>query len=253
MTTWIAPKSLDIDDGRVLVNVESTRAWANSCDRHLVAGALPDSDFVQLSRLRGLVYLAIHGALSGDADRSERAADIADDGAGCVIAADPDRFKSYSRLQIEQDPLYVVSTQAAVEHVAAVKAAIEAGELVEYDLTFQPIQRPKSGNMKESSSPALTGVGKAAIVGAFPPPGGRTTDQWENALGDAKRTTWLLPARVESGGRRTSALWNPAMLAVCLCDQYRATPQQRREYGRIIAKHFPEWLPEWQGYADGFE
>ncbi len=107
--------------------------------------------------------------------------------------------------------------------------------------------------LEEAVTTKPLGVTKSAIIGAFPPPDRRTPEQWEKALGDAGRTVWLKPARVGSGGRGTSALWNPARLAACLCDQYRATPQQRRDYGRIITKHFPDWLPEWQKYADSFE
>lgn len=108
---------------------------------------------------------------------------------------------------------------------------------------------PKSA----TATDAPRGVPKAAIIGAFKPPGDFTPETWENALGDAKRKAWLKSARVDSGKRGVSALWNPARLAMCICDQFGSTPMRRGGYGRIIEQHFPDWLPEWQEYADSFE
>lgn len=145
----------------------------------------------------------------------------------------------------------------------------DQGEIIPFDAAGMPVerrprptearllaldeQRPEAAIPTPSPAPAPPpGVVKARIIGAFEPPGRYTSETWERALGDAKRIAWLLPARVFAGAPKTSALWNPAMLAFCLCEHFRATPQRRRDYGRIIERHFPDWLPEWQEYEDSF-
>lgn len=100
---------------------------------------------------------------------------------------------------------------------------------------------------------AQTGVPKAAIIGAFEPPGNFTAQTWEKALGDAKRITWLRPARIDSGTRGVSASWNPAQLAMCICDHFKVSKPKRKRYGDAIQKQFPDWLDEWERYAASFD
>lgn len=118
---------------------------------------------------------------------------------------------------------------------------------------YAPVKNHAPAQSGLNAESAQQGVTKAVIVGAFQPPRGRSQEQWEKALSDAKRIGWLKPARVDSGRRGVSAQWNPARLAMCICDEYSATPQQRRGYGRIIERHFLDWLPEWKEYASSFE
>lgn len=109
---------------------------------------------------------------------------------------------------------------------------------------------PSSAYKTPSAQP---GVPKAAIIGAFKPPGNFTAQTWEKALGDAKRITWLRPARIDSGTRGVSASWNPAQLAMCICDHFKVSKPQRKRYGDTIQKLFPDWLDEWERYAASFD
>lgn len=63
-----------------------------------------------------------------------------------------------------------------------------------------------------------------------------------NALSDVP--DWLKPARTGRGAPGVaSALWNPATIADCLVDKGHAN---QKALGPFLAKHFPEWLNEWE-------
>lgn len=94
------------------------------------------------------------------------------------------------------------------------------------------------------------GVSKNEILAVFIKPiRGQTEKQWANMLADA-RAKWLRSARVCSGGRGVQSQWNPARLAMCLAEKGH---MQRKALGNIIRRDFPEYLSEWEAYADSFD
>jgi hypothetical protein len=96
---------------------------------------------------------------------------------------------------------------------------------------------------KSTEVEKVRGIGKREILAIdWPLSGSFDSNSLESALGDVPQ--WLMHARVAKGARgkgRGSALWNPAMIAVCLADKGYARPQALK---RIIAAHFPEWANE---------
>lgn len=140
MPAELEPKTAaERDEGRILLDVESVRKWADIRRLHVVSEALPSGEFMQLSVLHPRLYEVVHRMFSAGADKSERAADQADRAAAAVIADDLERFKGFHPLQLENDPRYVVATEAAREYVSDIKAAIRAGELMAHDATGRPI------------------------------------------------------------------------------------------------------------------
>ena len=95
--------------------------------------------------------------------------------------------------------------------------------------------------------PRVTGVDRNKIRAAFPVPIGRTEENWNKMLGDPSGA--LKAARVFSGGKAVSALWNPATFAMWYANERFAT---RKNLEVIIRREFPEWLPEWETYTASF-
>lgn len=163
--------------------------------------------------------------------------------------------KSITEAEIQESKLKPLREQAA-----QLEAELDA--LAEDDQSQETAPAAEITPPRPAPAPQITtprpapapqaGVAKSSIIGAFVSCGHFTEKKLERTLGDANRTKWLRPARVFAGAPGTSALWNPAQLAMCICDHFRATPQQRHDYARIIKRHFPEYLPEWQEYDDTF-
>lgn len=102
--------------------------------------------------------------------------------------------------------------------------------------------------VKQSDASCPAGVDRNRILAAFPPKRGQTSEQWDKMLSEPPR--WLKEARIFSGRPGTSALWNPAMVAMSLCDQRRMT---RANLTDIMRHQFSDWLPEWEKYTASFD
>ena len=97
--------------------------------------------------------------------------------------------------------------------------------------------------VREREATRVSGIGKREVL-AFDWPLHGTFNQksLDNALSDVP--LWFLPARVSKGaaGKR-SALWNPAMIAVCLCEQGHV---RKTAMTPFLRRNFPDWLEEWE-------
>lgn len=91
------------------------------------------------------------------------------------------------------------------------------------------------------------GVTRSEILSVFPPLRGQTAEQWKKMLSDPPK--WMEAARLDPGRRGIQSIWNPALFAICLAEKGK---MQRRPLGAIIGRSFPEYLPEWEGYAGTF-
>lgn len=67
----------------------------------------------------------------------------------------------------------------------------------------------------------------------------------DNALSDV--SDWLKPARMTPGSRGKSALWNPALLAFCLCDKGYSRKSAMDSHIRL---YFPDWVGEWEDHKE---
>ena len=79
------------------------------------------------------------------------------------------------------------------------------------------------------------------IAEAFPPPKHIKPENWQKNLGDAP--AWVIEARKFSGGPGVSALWNPAMFALCMVSERHISKQAALN---IIRREFPGFLDEWE-------
>ncbi len=91
------------------------------------------------------------------------------------------------------------------------------------------------------------GVTRSEILSVFPPLRGQTAEQWKKMMSDPPK--WMEAARLDPGRRGIQSIWNPALFAICLAEKGK---MQRRPLGAIIGRSFPEYLPEWEGYAGSF-
>lgn len=259
--SWILadPRVSDRPVGSDFLDLAELRAWAGRHNFLMLVEALPEAaSGPRIQRAMLPAYILNHVSKT-----------IGDDLAESLISAEPVKYSNFDQRMCETAPAFVYADELAGRIDASIQAAIDQGEIIPFDAAGMPVERrprptearllaldeqmPEAAIPTPSPAPAPPhGVVKARIIGAFEPPGDYTSETWERALGDAKRIEWLRPARVFAGARGTSALWSPARLAMCICDKYNVTPQQRREYGRIIRQHFRDWLPEWQEYDDTF-
>lgn len=257
--SWILsdPRVSDWPGGSDFLDLAELRAWAGRHNFLMLVEALPEAaSGPRIQRAMLPAYIRNHVSTT-----------IGDDLAESLITAEPEKYANFNQRMCESAPALVYAKELTRRLDASIQTAIDQGEIIPFDAAGMPVERrprptearllaldeqmPEAAIPTPSPAPAPPlGVVKARIIGAFEPPGDLTNETWEKALGDAKRIEWLKPARVFDGRRGTSALWNPAMLAFCLCEHYRATPQRRRDYGRIIEQHFPDWLPEWKEYDD---
>lgn len=87
-------------------------------------------------------------------------------------------------------------------------------------------------------------VPKDRILEAFPPPDGMSSQNWARTLGDVPK--WLRDARETSGKRGVSALWDPAMFALCMVSKRYLGKNQA---ATLLRRHFPESLDSWEEKA----
>lgn len=79
------------------------------------------------------------------------------------------------------------------------------------------------------------------IAKAFPPPKGRRPENWKRTLSDPPQ--WMKDARTFSGRKGTTALWNPAMFAVCMVSEKHISKETA---SNIVKRYFSDWLTDWE-------
>ena len=80
---------------------------------------------------------------------------------------------------------------------------------------------------------------------AFPPPKGVSAENWKKTLSWPPK--WLKDARKSDGGPGISALWNPAMFALCMVSEGHIGKDSARI---IITREFTDWLIEWERLSE---
>lgn len=135
------PRAIEREDGRVFLHVRHLAEWAEE-HSPLIVKALPDSEYVQLAMLGSRLYAEVHAMYSVGADKSDKAAGQADEGAAAAIAANPKLYSGFHPLQISEDPRYVVATQRARECIQEIKDAIQVGANAAYDNAVRRIAPP---------------------------------------------------------------------------------------------------------------
>lgn len=84
-----------------------------------------------------------------------------------------------------------------------------------------------------------------AIADAFPPPKGTSATNWKKTLSDPPK--WMREARTSAGAAGISALWNPALFAVCMVSQRHIGKDSA---GTIIHREFADWASQWESLAE---
>jgi len=102
----------------------------------------------------------------------------------------------------------------------------------------------KSEN-KQTLSSTNRGIPKQEVITAFGELHFRDYSRWNKALGAPPQ--WLKHCRVMKGSKKTSALWNPADIAVALID--KGVPLKKLDSVFIGLK---KWINEWQDKSDYF-
>lgn len=117
---------------------------------------------------------------------------------------------------------------------------------------LDPVIAAHAGTSEKTAPPAQVVTPASAkprmtktIAKAFPPPKGRTDANWNKSLSDPP--TWMKEARTSAGSAGLSALWNPAMFALCMVSQ--------RHIGKdfansIIRREFADSHSEWEMLAE---
>lgn len=86
------------------------------------------------------------------------------------------------------------------------------------------------------------GITKGAVINAFEGIHfGR--DQWDKYL--ASPPKWLEECRIAKGNKKTSATWNPALIAAALLDKGITTKELDGAFVRL-----PEWADEWRDASE---
>jgi len=101
------------------------------------------------------------------------------------------------------------------------------------------------GENKQTLSSTNRGIPKQEVITAFGELHFRDYSRWNKALGAPPQ--WLKPCRVMKGSKKTSALWNPADIAVALID--KGVPLKKLDSVFIGLK---KWINEWQEKSDYF-
>lgn len=85
---------------------------------------------------------------------------------------------------------------------------------------------------------AVKGITKNAVISAFSDMY-FDSDKWSKYLGDPPK--WLTPCRVARGDKNTSALWNPADIALALLD--KKIPIKKLD---AVFVDLNDWADEWR-------
>lgn len=108
---------------------------------------------------------------------------------------------------------------------------------------------PKSDELPAPAAAALSKDGprgltkKEMLANEWPIP---SRINLERLLSDVP--VWLTPARLNKGAPgKASALWNPAMLALCLAADKAIS---KTALTRYIANYMPDWADEWESLSD---
>ena len=92
---------------------------------------------------------------------------------------------------------------------------------------------------------AVKGLTKQQVIVAFEGLHFVTDEQWSRALANTPK--WLEPCRVMKGNEKTSALWNPALIAVALLDKH--VPIKKLD---VVFIGLKDWTDEWQEVSEIF-
>lgn len=104
-------------------------------------------------------------------------------------------------------------------------------------------------NSADAPQSLATGLGKKEILSVDWPLINFSNEALAKAMSDTNNAKWLLDAMAMRGkrGPNGSALWNPAMLGVCLIARGYA---KKSAITRHIAARFPDWVVEWEEKAE---
>lgn len=92
---------------------------------------------------------------------------------------------------------------------------------------------------------AVKGLTKQKVITAFEGLHFVTAEQWSRALANTPK--WLEPCKVMKGTKKTSALWNPVLIAVALLDKY--VPIKKLDAVFVGLK---DWTDEWKEVSATF-
>lgn len=109
---------------------------------------------------------------------------------------------------------------------------------------IEEIEKSDFGNAWKAKDP-IKGIRKSEVIAAF-------ETVYFNAIQWRKYTAsspdWLAACRVARGNKKTSALWNPVLIAVALSNKKGVT---LRQLDTVFAK-LTDWADEWQAASELF-
>ena len=109
----------------------------------------------------------------------------------------------------------------------------------------EPATTPTAGAQEKSKDNRPNTRQTKEIAEAFPPPKNITEDNWKKTLSDPPK--WLKDARISAGAAGVSALWNPAMFALCMVSKGHLGQGAARS---IIIRNFSDWADEWGSVSE---
>ena len=166
-------------------------------------------------------------------------------------SADPNATKDvidFLNNQIRAEHLTDLHPALGLAHFAVSQDHVTRDQALFFVNEVEAIERAHlgvAGAVEVPKSP-VTGITRNQVIGEFRvcPKVAENERYWGGRLGDPPK--WLRPARMTSGSKGKSALWDPVLLAhALLAAKYMTT----RQLDAVMRERFPSRFEEWREYT----